>query len=91
MYLTKRLATFAAVGAVMAAGAPVASAGAATPPFPAAAFPFMDPTTAVTYAPITVANPPMAVTDSAQGSPSCPVGYSGPTNLATGCPWWMMR
>jgi hypothetical protein len=25
------------------------------------------------------------------GSPSCPVGYSGPTNLATGCPWWMMR
>ena len=22
--------------------------------------------------------------------PSCPDGYSGPTNLATGCPWWMM-
>jgi hypothetical protein len=24
------------------------------------------------------------------GSPHCPVGYSGPTNLATGCPWWIM-
>jgi hypothetical protein len=22
--------------------------------------------------------------------PSCPDGYNGPTNLATGCPWWMM-
>jgi hypothetical protein len=22
--------------------------------------------------------------------PDCPEGYSGPTNLATGCPWWMM-
>ena len=22
--------------------------------------------------------------------PSCPDGYSGPTNLATGCPFWMM-
>jgi hypothetical protein len=24
------------------------------------------------------------------GSPRCPDGYSGPTNLATGCPWWMI-
>ena len=22
--------------------------------------------------------------------PSCPAGYNGPTNLATGCPFWMM-
>jgi hypothetical protein len=22
--------------------------------------------------------------------PSCPDGYAGPTNLATGCPYWMM-
>jgi hypothetical protein len=22
--------------------------------------------------------------------PSCPDGYTGPTNLATGCPWWIM-
>jgi hypothetical protein len=22
--------------------------------------------------------------------PSCPPGYDGPTNLATGCPYWMM-
>jgi hypothetical protein len=25
------------------------------------------------------------------GSPRCPDGYSGPTNLATGCPWWLIR
>jgi hypothetical protein len=24
------------------------------------------------------------------GSPRCPAGYVGPTNLATGCPYWMM-
>ena len=23
-------------------------------------------------------------------SPSCPAGYAGPTNLATGCPYWIM-
>jgi hypothetical protein len=22
--------------------------------------------------------------------PSCPDGYDGPTNLATGCPYWIM-
>jgi hypothetical protein len=22
--------------------------------------------------------------------PSCPDGYAGPTNLATGCPYWLM-
>jgi hypothetical protein len=22
--------------------------------------------------------------------PSCPAGYNGPTNLATGCPYWLM-
>jgi hypothetical protein len=22
--------------------------------------------------------------------PSCPAGYAGPTNLATGCPYWIM-
>jgi hypothetical protein len=30
------------------------------------------------------------VTDPVITGPSCPPGYSGPTNLATGCPWWMM-
>jgi hypothetical protein len=30
------------------------------------------------------------VKDPLGGSPSCPAGYSGPTNLATGCPWWLM-
>jgi hypothetical protein len=30
------------------------------------------------------------VTDRAAASPSCPLRYDGPTNLATGCPWWMM-
>jgi hypothetical protein len=24
------------------------------------------------------------------GSPSCPPWYNGPTNLATGCPFWLM-
>jgi hypothetical protein len=28
--------------------------------------------------------------DPGLGSPHCPVGYAGPLNLATGCPWWMM-
>jgi hypothetical protein len=23
-------------------------------------------------------------------NPSCPAWYSGPTNLATGCPYWLM-
>jgi hypothetical protein len=23
-------------------------------------------------------------------SPSCPAWYDGPTNLATGCPYWLM-
>jgi hypothetical protein len=31
-----------------------------------------------------------AATDPVSGSPSCPVGYAGPTNLATGCPFWVM-
>jgi hypothetical protein len=25
------------------------------------------------------------------GTPRCPDGYVGPTNLATGCPWWMIH
>jgi hypothetical protein len=24
------------------------------------------------------------------GSPHCPSWYNGPTNLATGCPFWLM-
>jgi hypothetical protein len=29
-------------------------------------------------------------TDPVITGPSCPDGYRGPTNLATGCPYWMM-
>jgi hypothetical protein len=29
-------------------------------------------------------------TDPVITGPSCPAGYAGPTNLATGCPYWMM-
>jgi hypothetical protein len=30
------------------------------------------------------------VNDSSLGSPRCPDNYAGPTNLATGCPYWLM-
>jgi hypothetical protein len=41
--------------------------------------------------PVTLASAASApVADPIITGPSCPVGYSGPTNLATGCPWWMM-
>ena len=30
------------------------------------------------------------LTDPVITGPSCPDGYSGPINLATGCPFWMM-
>lgn len=30
------------------------------------------------------------VKDPVNTSPSCPAGYNGPTNLATGCPFWLM-
>jgi hypothetical protein len=30
------------------------------------------------------------VRDPGVGSPSCPAWYDGPTNLATGCPYWLM-
>jgi hypothetical protein len=30
------------------------------------------------------------VTDPVITGPSCPDGYDGPTNLATGCPYWVM-
>jgi hypothetical protein len=30
------------------------------------------------------------VRDPAAGSLSCPAWYAGPTNLATGCPYWIM-
>jgi hypothetical protein len=29
-------------------------------------------------------------TDPVITGPSCPDGYNGPTNAATGCPYWMM-
>ena len=27
---------------------------------------------------------------SSQGNPHCPADYTGPTNAATGCPYWVM-
>jgi hypothetical protein len=32
----------------------------------------------------------MSAADRTGASPNCPAGYAGPTNLATGCPYWMM-
>jgi hypothetical protein len=40
-------------------------------------------------APVASAGAPTA-TDPVITGPSCPDGYAGPTNLATGCPYWMM-
>jgi hypothetical protein len=31
-----------------------------------------------------------AAADPVITGPSCPDGYNGPTNLATGCPYWLM-
>jgi hypothetical protein len=33
---------------------------------------------------------PASAADPVITGPSCPEGYSGPTNLATGCPFWLM-
>jgi hypothetical protein len=42
-------------------------------------------------APMALASAPtIPVTQPVVMGPSCPDNYSGPTNLATGCPWWMM-
>jgi hypothetical protein len=41
------------------------------------------PAAAGSAATVPVANPVLT-------GPSCPDGYTGPTNLATGCPYWMM-
>jgi hypothetical protein len=43
---------------------------------------------AVPAASASAATSPATASD--QGSPHCPDGYSGPTNLATGCPWYLM-
>jgi hypothetical protein len=62
MYLTRRLASVAAIVTALAVGGPLISASAATDPVPV----------------------------SSPGSPHCPAWYNGPTNLATGCPFWLM-
>jgi hypothetical protein len=42
-------------------------------------------------APVALANAAsIPVTKPVVTGPSCPDGYAGPTNLATGCPYWMM-
>jgi hypothetical protein len=42
-------------------------------------------------APVALASAPtIRVADPVITGPSCPDGYAGPTNLATGCPYWMM-
>lgn len=42
-------------------------------------------------APVTLASAAaIPVTKPVVAGPSCPDGYAGPTNLATGCPYWMM-
>ena len=40
---------------------------------------------------VPVASASAAPTHDGLGSPRCPDNYVGPTNLATGCPWWMIH
>jgi hypothetical protein len=87
MLLERRFAASVAVIAALACGAPAASAGPATIPvtprpfIAPLAFGFPLPSTAAAATPVPA---------QAKGSPSCPDWYQGPTNLATGCPYWLM-
>jgi uncharacterized membrane protein YraQ (UPF0718 family) len=74
MSLKRRLAAFAAVIAALAVGAPLASASVAT----------------IVGAPLASASVATIPVKDPATSPSCPAGYNGPTNLATGCPFWLM-
>lgn len=77
MSVMRRFAAFAAViGTLLAVGSPVASARTESiPPWES----FLRPT-----------QPIVPAADPGVGSPHCPIGYAGPTNLATGCPFWLM-
>ena len=83
MPVTRRLAACTAVVGALAA-APVATAGAMIAPLPhwqqpAAVQSRTEPPVPTAY--LAVASDP---------NPTCPADYSGPTNLATGCPWYLM-
>ena len=71
-------AVVATIAALATIASPGASAGALTVPASS------DPTT---IAPM-IAMPAAMVP--AKDSLSCPAWYNGPTNLATGCPYWLM-
>jgi hypothetical protein len=85
MLLKRRVA---AVVAALAVGAPVASASAQTIPGTGPGF-FAALGFGAPMATVSPAITPGAVT--ANPNPSCPSWYHGPTNLATGCPYWLMR
>jgi hypothetical protein len=87
MLLERRLPAFAAIIAALAFAAPGASARTAT--IPVTPKPFV---AALTFAfPLSSASAPATpLAAPANPNPSCPSWYQGPTNLATGCPYWLM-
>jgi hypothetical protein len=87
MLLKRRLPALAAVIAALAVAAPGASARTAT--IPVTPRPFI--AELAFGAPLAAASvPTAAVAAPANPNPSCPAWYHGPTNLATGCPYWLM-
>jgi hypothetical protein len=81
MLLKRHQAALAAGIAALAIGSPVASAASG----PAMTQPArIGPPMISTFAAIAPANV------SANPNPTCPAWYTGPTNLATGCPYWLM-
>ena len=85
MLVTRRLAACTAVMGALAA-APVATAGAMIAPLPH----WQQPAAVQSRTEPPVPTAYHAVASEPNPNPTCPVGYSGPTNLATGCPWYLM-
>jgi hypothetical protein len=90
MFLKRRVAACTALIAALAI--PVASAGAASTT-PANDPPVLtsDLIAALGLPAWIGAVPTPTAEDSSLGSPRCPDWYVGPTNLATGCPWYLIH
>ena len=85
MFLKRRVAACTAL--IVAAAIPVASAGAAS------TTPVSDPPALMfdLMAGLGMGGSQAPTAGSSLGSPRCPDWYTGPTNLATGCPWYLIQ